>query len=238
MQASWQLAATDINAAMVTNRRFYFCFVLLAAILLGLGFVHGLWTDRWATASAADDLVAHLERIPRTVGAWEGKPIEESHSARPLTDQTKSLMFRYVNQDNGNVVSVLVTCGRPGPMVIQHLPTECYVSAGYEIAEQPKRFVTRADADGISHEFWVATFSKTSDVIPVHARVYWSWSATGEWRTPERPRLTFARYPILYKLMVVQSLGSATDQYEGSPTHEFIRGYTAELRKSLFASTK
>src|SRR4051794_5686375 len=113
---------------MVANRRFYFTFVLVAATLVGLGIVHGLWTDRWGALIASDQLAAHLDQVPMTVGAWEGKPIEGSQTALPLAERTSTLVCRYVNQQDGNTVSVLLNCGRPGPMVIKHLPTECYVS--------------------------------------------------------------------------------------------------------------
>jgi hypothetical protein len=49
---------------------------------------------------------------------------------------------------------------------------------------------------------------------PVEQEVFWSWSADGRWLTPNYPRLTFASYPILYKLYVVRTLGD--DEKGGS----------------------
>src|SRR5262245_28000583 len=109
---------------MTSNRRYYFCFLLLVGLLVATGVVHGLWTDRWAGLHAAELPAADLERIPLTVGAWEGKRIEQSPNTVPLADLPNTALYRYVNQTDGSVVSVLLSRGRPGPMVIKHLPTE------------------------------------------------------------------------------------------------------------------
>ena len=39
---------------------------------------------------------------------------------------------------------------------------------------------------------------------------------------------------MLYKLYVVHPLAAEDEAFEGCPTHEFIRDFTRELRKSLF----
>src|SRR5690242_5383246 len=100
--------------------------------LLGVGFVHGLWTGRWDSGLASGEML-ELEKVPLVVGAWEGKAIQEDAARDVLPDPENFLFRRYVNHSNGNVASIMLTRGRPGPMVIKHLPTECYVSSGYEM---------------------------------------------------------------------------------------------------------
>jgi hypothetical protein len=142
---------------------------------------------------------------------------------------------RYVNRTDGTAVQVMLTRGRPGPMVIRHLPTECYVSSGFELVEQPKRYFSESPGK-VADEFWVATFKKSAEVVPTIVRVYWSWTGTGRWSTPPQPRLTFAHEHVLYKLYVVRPLLHENDELEDSPVHNFIKVFTDSMRESFFPS--
>lgn len=220
---------------MVSPRQFIALAVILLATLVSVGVVHGLWTDRWPERNAGA-AIQEMDSIPLSFGAWEGKGADEDAADAILDINKNSLTRRYVNHTDGTVASIYLTRGRPGPMVIKHLPTECYVSSGYKMVGQPKRYLSPSSEPNSPDEFWVATFKKSSDVLPIVVRVYWSWSATGQWQTPDRPRITFARYPMLYKLYVVQNLLSENDAFEGAPVHDFIKELTKEMRGSLFAS--
>jgi hypothetical protein len=219
---------------MLCPRRFIAVAIVLLSALLSVGFVHGLWTDRWASGSAEE--IMEMEKLPFVAGAWEGTTIKEDSANRILDTAGRYLSRRYVNHADGTVASMMLTRGRPGPMVIKHLPTECYVSSGFEMVGQPKRYLSENDK-GPADEFWVATFKKSTDVLPVIVRVYWSWSATGRWQTPDRPRFTFARYPTLYKLYVVQALPSEDEPFEGAPVHDLIKKLTVAMRGSIFSSS-
>lgn len=223
---------------MNMNRSFFLSFVVLAAMLIGLAVVHGSWTERWTTLSDSAEVTEQLGQVPKLFGAWVGEPVDADRIKLPRIEIPNTQVYRFVNQQDGNVLSVMLHAGRPGPLVLKHLPTECYVAAGYELAEGPKRFVAQRSDDHITDEFQVARFSKTTDASPVHLRVYWAWSATGQWQIPDRPRLAFARYPILFRMQVVQPLASANDPFDGAPAHEFLPKFTAALRKKLFAEAQ
>lgn len=219
---------------MDSPRKFYLLSLVLLAILGGVGLVQGLWTQRWAAQEPEGSPAGDLERVPLTIGAWDGKAIDPTARNHPFAEDGGHLLRRYVNRSDGATVTVLLRRGLRGPMVIKHLPTECYISAGYEFAEQPKRFLTpRADRQG-DDEFWVATFRKTNEVIPTSVRVYWSWCGAGDWKTPDNPRLAFAAYRFLYKVYFVRSLLHEDEAFEGSPTHDFIREFAQEFRQALF----
>lgn len=205
---------------------------VLIATLVAVGVAHGLWTDRWRP-EIDESLEANFEKIPLTIGPWDGKDIDGK--GQPLVDIGGGRnLRRYVNRNDGATVSVLLKRGPRGPMVIKHLPTECYVSAGYEIVEQPKRFLTlRKDAKG-TDEFWTAVFRKTTDVVPYSVRVYWSWCGAGDWQAPDNPRLKFLPYRNLYKIYFTRTLVGEDERFDGSPTHEFIREFCDEFRKALF----
>jgi hypothetical protein len=208
-------------------------FVLLAAIG-SVGVVHGLWTERWSNTDTNQE-IAEMDKVPTKVGAWEGKTIWDESTRAALPDAANCLVRRYVNQTDGTVASVLLTRGRPGPMVIKHLPTECYPSSGYDLMASPKRYLS-PDSDGkMTDEFWVATFKKTSGIQPITVRIYWSWSGNGQWKVPDRPRLAFAATPTLYKLYVTQNLRDENESFEGAPAHDLIKELTAAMRGSLFS---
>jgi hypothetical protein len=215
--------------------RFGFLTVAVLATLIGVGVAHGIWTDRWP---ADDERQALLEKLPWSVGDWDGKSIKDESSSDALPDADKFLMRRYVNHLDGSVATIMLTRGRHGPMLIKHLPTECYPSAGYETAMEPKRFVSQSADTTVPDEFWVATFKKTTDIVPSTQRLYWSWSGDGRWQTPERPRFTFASYRTIYKVYIVQHLVNEQVEFEGAPVHEFIKELTKAMRESLFASAQ
>jgi hypothetical protein len=212
-------------------RRFAALSFALLFTLVSVGFVHGLWTKRWDASSEQD--ISEMEKLPMEVGAWVGQTAQDDAAKQLRADSKNFLSRRYVNRTDGAVANVMLTRGRPGPMVIKHLPTECYESAGYQLVGKPKHYSTQTD---VSDEFWVATFKKTTDVMPIIVRVYWSWSATGRWQTPDRPRLTFARYPTLYKLYVVQNVLDENEPSETAPVHELIKELTNAMRGSVFSS--
>jgi hypothetical protein len=217
---------------MLYPYRFVGLTIVLLATLVGVGFTHGLWTERWA--SSAQEIL-ELENVPLTAGRWQGTTIEDKSSEQAFGNVNHYLLRRYVNRYDGTVGTVLLTRGRPGPMLIKHLPTECYISAGYELVGKPKRYISQID-DKASDEFWVATFKKNSGTIPVVVRVYWSWSGTGEWQIPDRPRFTFAKFPMLYKLYVIQNLPTENEPLEGAPIHDLIKELSTSMRGSIFAS--
>jgi hypothetical protein len=220
---------------MVSPFRFVVLTLVLLATLFGVGIMHGRWTQRW-TPTAAQHIL-DMENIPLVIGMWEGKPIEEKVVQQVLGGGNQFLLRRYVNQYNGTVATTMLTCGPPGPMLIQHLPTECYVSAGYEQVGQTKRFVSQSPDSKVPDEFWVGTVKRTTDAFPVIVRVYWSWTAIGGWQTPDRPRFTFAPYPMVYRIYVIQSLADENEQFEGALVHEFIKELTTAMRESVFVSS-
>jgi hypothetical protein len=218
---------------MVSPRRFIALVFIVLAAFLSVGVVHGLWTERWASIGPShDELAAEIEKVPLRLGSWEGKT-EEISSHPLMAGATNYALRRYVNHADGTVAKVMLTRGRPGPMVIRHLPTECYVSNGYELVDGPKQFLSENPGKA-ADEFWVATFKKTTDVAPWIVRVYWSWTGDGRWRTPDRPRMTFASHHMLYKLYVVRPLPNENDEAESSPVHAFIKDLTGAMRESFF----
>ena len=96
------------------------------------GVVHGLWTDRWVVSKEPGAAAANLIRLPMTIGDWEGQAINVK-SSRSGQRQLGGIMRRYTNRLDGTTVSILLVCGRPGPVSV-HTPDVCYDGAGYDLA--------------------------------------------------------------------------------------------------------
>jgi len=216
-----------------------FRFSALAFVLIGtlgsVGVLHGLWTDRWSEPEEGQS-IAEMEKLPLMIGSWEGKTFEMTAEDRRFYGTGNVLARHYVNQDDGETLSVMLFRGKPGPMVIRHLPTECYISNGYEIESPPKRvLLDRSDSDA-PDEFKVATFRKANEASPLRVRVHWSWSGDGPWRTPDHPRFTFARHRVLYKVYVSRTLPTDDIEPSGTAIREFMKDLTQATRESLFAA--
>ena len=65
----------------------------------------------------------------------------------------------------------------------------------------------------------------------------WSWSAGGGWKSPDNPRLTFARSRALYKLYLIREMSAPDERIEGDPSLEFVQAFFPELERALFAGS-
>jgi hypothetical protein len=204
------------------------------AVVIPCGIVYGLWTDRWVASAEPGASAARLADVPLTIGEWEGEALAVDAAGRGPAGVAGQLVRRYRNRLTGGVVSVLLVCGRPGPVSV-HTPDVCYGGAGYDLNAPPTRYAAAsAPAPG---EFWVADFNRVDSLEPVRLRIFWAWSAAGAWRAPDSPRLTFARFPALWKLYVLSETAAAGERMGDGPCPEFLRRLLPELEKRLFPSS-
>jgi hypothetical protein len=106
----------------------------------------------------------------------------------------------------------------------------CYRGSGYDEAGDPTRSAAGDDA-----QFLLRQFQKQA-AVPVRLRVWYGWSAAGEWGCPDNPRVRYAREPILYKLYVIREVSGNAEAVDGDPGLEFLRTLVPQLRPALFAA--
>jgi hypothetical protein len=201
--------------------------VMAIAIVVASGLVQGHWTNRWSTSAELEDAASRLERIPLTIGEWQGSSVEYDHRVVGRFGFAGLVSRRYVNRKSGEEIVVLVVCGRPGP-IAAHGPEICYAGEGYEAVAPPvKRGVG-------PKSFWMSDFQKPGITGLKSLRVYWSWSSTGEWVAAESPRLMFARSPVLYKLHLIRDTTLSRDQVPDATCMEFAGEFLRESRSLLF----
>lgn len=197
--------------------------------LIVCGIVHGFWTDRWAPPVETRTAAARLDTVPMELGDWFGEAIEvkEGEAGRGVAGCIKR---RYVQRSTGAAVSIVLVCGRPGPVAI-HTPEVCYGANGFLIGSKD-----RAEVGASGDNLWKADALRTSASEETRLRVYWAWNGGDGWRASPDARRQFVRAPVLHKLYVVRELSSLSETSRAEPCEEFLRVLLPELRKRLFGT--
>lgn len=205
--------------------------LLVLVLLMGAG--HGAWTNRWTQTGELKRHLELLDHVPINFGDWKGEemPYEPEDMARAGINGC--IIRRYKNQRTDAAISLLIVCGRGGPISV-HTPDVCYASAGYrQVAPQE-----RVQTGEASIDVWKAYFEMPSSVLPKKLEISWTWSQDGStWSSPDNPRYAFARFPAVYKMYVVREISSATG-VDDDTSKEFLNRLLPELRSSLGVPTK
>ncbi len=159
------------------------------------------------------------------VGDWMGENV--AYEPEDMTrNGIQGCVFRkYKNMRTGATVSILLVCGRGGPISV-HTPDVCYTAAGY----QQSGGQDRTQASGSMGDFWKGYFALPNAVVPKRLEIYWAWSRDGSsWSAPDSPRYTFARFPALYKLYVVRETPAKPRPEDDAVTKDFLALILPEL---------
>jgi hypothetical protein len=179
---------------------------------------------------------SRVKQLPDQIGHW--------HVARsePLDDKVvRILQCRahenrvYVNDENGETVSLVLLAGPPGPL-IAHTPEVCYSSVAYATLETASPGNIPSNGDDVFSRVTVRELTVTGDT----ERIYYAWrKAQGHWVAPNSPRLTLGGQPMLYKLQVVGKAPVAQEQDgdqpppDSDPARSFLIELLPVLEKSL-----
>jgi hypothetical protein len=206
--------------------------VLLVVGLLGVtGWLHGRWTDRWGASGDVAAAADALPGVPMVIGEWEGRDITREESEVVVRSTSPQIVRRYVHRSTGAACGLLVTCGRPSSMIIEHNPKECYKLLGYEeIGEGRKISVGPPDARS---EFYAHTFVKTTATTTTRVRLLWSWGDGKNWSFPDRPRIAFAKTPVLYKMYVTREMISEDEPLTDDPVVSFLDTTLPDMTAAL-----
>jgi hypothetical protein len=198
------------------------------AVVVLTGLVHGFWTGRWQPSRELAEAATRLERVPLQFGEWQGRPQEVDVEPYARAGAAGYWLRRYVHRRSGRAVSVILMCGRAGPMAV-HTPDVCYRGAGYEVLAEPVRLT---GPDNTTE--WRTLRVRQPAATPVDLRVFWAWSVDGTWRAPDNPRLFFRGAPALYKLYLLREAAPSEGGPDEEPCLELARELLPELRRALF----
>jgi len=199
---------------------------VVAAVALS-GIVHGTCTDRWGRAGAIEKSVSRLQAVPLTVGDGDGQGSELSAREVALAEIDGYLRRRYVNRRTGAVVSLLVMCGRRGPVSV-HAPDVCYAGAGHAEVGPASRYSCPTEPGA---DFKVRQFRNRNVTRPTLLRIVYGWGAGGVWSAPKHPRVAFAREPVL-----IYELAKPDEGLEGSPQGDLLNSLLLEPHRVLVSS--
>lgn len=199
------------------------------AVVASSGALHGVWTNRWAPSGALERATARLADLPMTLGDWDGQAEQLDARQATVAEVSGSVLRRYVNRRTGAVVTVLLVCGRPGPVSV-HVPEVCYRGAGYEPVAR-----VRLPAPSGAGEFWASQFQKRRGPgTEEHLGILYAWNATGKWEAPDLARFAFAHHPALYKVMLIRQMPREDEPLEAGPSVEFLKVLLPATERALF----
>jgi hypothetical protein len=212
----------------------------IVALLLAVsyGLAEGWRTDRWSQSDRLEQAAALCVNVPSTIGEWDGADQELDASQIALAKINGYIMRRYVHRRSGDLITVMLLCGRPGPISV-HTPDICFQAGGLEMKATPQR-TTKVDVAGptTGAEFWSARFEKPG-AVGAGAQVLWSWTTDGSWTAAEFPRYQFARAKALFKLYVIHSpLEIDPKRGEDPELDKFLRDFLPAVQNALFPSRK
>lgn len=195
------------------------------AVIVAFGLVHGHMTDRWGPPRSVLQTGALLDKLPHEINGWTATDTAVDERALVRAGAVNIIKRQYSSPAGDDAVSVMVVCGRPGP-VSRHPPTVCFVGAGWKQAGavEPKEF-------DLSDRSEPARFVKcvfASEEKQTQFLTYWGWSPDGtNWSVPSDPRFAFPNHPWLYKLYI--TTGVDADGQIPAARQEFIDRLFAEL---------
>jgi hypothetical protein len=196
------------------------------ALLATTGVVHGLRTQRWGVGSDVTAAVGRLSKVPLVVGsgkdAWKGVDVPMDADQLRIAQADGHLSRIYTNELTGDKVSLLILCGRSGPLSV-HTPNVCYTASGYEETQSEPATVGAA---GCRTDLY-----RKAGATPL--RVFWTWSDGGAWSAPENPRWTFARSAHLYKMYLVHPLTRPEEGPDKDAAARFLKVLLPSLDQGL-----
>lgn len=198
---------------------------LLIAVLLvvvATTAAHGIVTNRWN----GGDATPTLPDIPLRFGNWNGEDQHSDFNEPGIAHLSR----RYVNSVTGRTFVITLSLGHPGLTAI-HTPEYCYTGSGYEMTTP----ITRRALDGTPAEFFTTVFQKPGAAAGESLRLFWSWSADGQWHAPAHPRLAFLGKPTLCKLYVVTAGGVDATPGRDPQLDEFLAGLRDNLNAAIFS---
>jgi hypothetical protein len=203
-------------------------------IVAACGVVHGFWTDRWTLATKVQEAASRLDAVPRTIGEWEGEDLELPADEKRAAGGAGYLQRRYLNRQTGMALSVLLVCGRSGPVSV-HTPDVCYRGAGYDIVgDTVRRTVEGADGARAATFEMIEVENVSRSANGNRLRIFWAWSGGQGWEAPRYPRLALSHYPVLFKLYVIQDASRGDEKEKEQTALGFLRCLLPELQRGIF----
>ncbi len=203
------------------------------AIILATGLVHGFWTDRWTISQDLEHAVALIESIPEQVGDWQGEPLKLDAEMLKVAEVEGYLARRFRNSRDGREVTVLLVCGRSGP-IARHTPDVCYQGLGYAASGEVVTDQVGYGA-GLKAPFRSVLMQRNAAAGSDALDILWTWNAFGAWEAPANERTRFVTSRFLYKLYVIHPRNPGEENGEDTTNRDFLQELLPVIDQALFS---
>jgi hypothetical protein len=167
-----------------------------------------------------------LESLPLTLGDWQGEPTKLSEEIARGTGAKQIVTRRYVNQNTGVALDVILLFGQAVDMYI-HSPELCYPSAGFALLSGPDlRMIHTPSGDA---PFRALVYAKGDGASANLQEVYYSWRYNGRWSPEIGIQKHFERISGMYKIHIARHATGREARYEGNPSEAFLRVLLPEI---------
>ncbi len=207
--------------------------VFIALTTLGVGALHGRWSNRWGTPANPEEVRTRIESIPLAFGDWETKDSQEFHPQVIKTLQCVGYINRsYVNRKTAEVVQVALLAGPSGPISV-HTPEVCYPALALDEFESKQKAAIRPNTT--PNESFHKVMFRSRGLDANYLRVWYAWRGEeGPWDVPTLPRVAFSSQPILYKLQVGSASQTEPTAQSDDACQSFLNEFLPVLDNSLF----
>ncbi len=218
------------------QQMFFLTVVLVTALTVLSGVLQGRLRNRWGPTAEMSAAAEKLKQMPSQCGDWR---LRSSHkldeTALSLLKPAGYLVSNYENQVTGDLVSVTLLLGSPGPISV-HIPEVCLSSRNYQTQGERQRVAIRR-ADGSDDELWTLDY-RASNLRGDLLRMYYGWSTGDRWSAVEDPRFSFAGQPYLYKIQLSYGLPAAAGGQSSDPCRKFIEDFLPLARKCVIEPSR
>ena len=196
--------------------------ILVAAVTLLSGWVHGRMTNRWGYPEDTQAAAKKLDEVPTRFGNWQLESSEAmSENTIRMLDCVGYFVREYVNLQTGDAVKAALILALPEPLTL-HTPEVCFSSREYTVTQKRQR-VTVQNPDGADDEFWALTF-RSNRLEGDMLRVCYGWSTGGRWSAPQQSRFTF-KQPYLYKIQLAAHVPLGADLETADICRDFLQDF-------------
>jgi Protein of unknown function (DUF3485) len=178
-----------------------------------------------------------LKEFPKTLGDWrevEGTEITLDPQVARIAGSTDHLTRTYVNEKNGERVSVMILYGL-AYLVWPHTPNACYPAAGFKSVPPSRDVEIDVPETTIKARFREQNFAKYQTGAGIYQQVYYSLRNAGEWGLNLESRWKSFRYhPGMFKVQVQRQV-VAVGKTENISLEEFLGKIVQEIEQRLAA---
>ena len=208
--------------------------IVLACLVLFVSGSLRLWQTKRIEArlSQGSKPSFDLNEIPMTLGVWKGETTKIDPNIARGTGADIVVTRRYVNQDTGVAVDMILLFG-PAVNMFIHLPELCYPAAGFSQVEGPTSCPIKSGSETIP--FRSLVYGKGEGVASDLQEVYYTWRYNDKWSPDVGNQKFFERIPGMYKVHLARHVGQGEKREVGNPCEALLKVLIPEMERRLNA---